>query len=79
MNLEEYTLGAFVLIGLVNGIQLALERNWKSFVKFMCAVIAGGLFGYLGWFDLPNLETGIALGIASSGTYKMASKIGTLK
>lgn len=76
MNLEQFAMAAFVLIGLVNGIQFALDRNWASFVKFLTAVIAGGLFGYLHWFGLPSLETGIAVGISSSGVYKVAQKLG---
>jgi hydrogenase/urease accessory protein HupE len=76
MNLEQFAMAAFVLIGLVNGIQLALDRNWASFTKFLMAVIAGGVFGLLQWFGLPNVETGLAVGISSSGVYKIAKKIG---
>lgn len=76
MNLEQFAMAAFVLIGLVNGIQFALDRNWSSFVKFMTAVVAGGLFGYLHWFGLPSLEIGLAVGISSSGIYKTAQKLG---
>jgi hypothetical protein len=42
----------------------------------MTAVIAGGLFGYLQWFGLPSIEIGLAVGISSSGAYKLATKIG---
>jgi hydrogenase/urease accessory protein HupE len=76
MNLEQFAMAAFVLIGLVNGIQFALDRNWASFVKFLTAVIAGGLFGFLKWFGLSSLEIGIAVGISSSGVYKVAQKLG---
>lgn len=76
MNLEQYVMGGFVMIGLVNGIQFLVDRDWKSFVKFMTAVIAGGLFGYLNWFGLPNIEIGLAVGISSSGIFKISQKIG---
>lgn len=76
MNLEQFAMAAFVLIGLVNGIQFALDRNWASFVKFLTAVIAGGLFGFFNWFGLPDLQTGLAVGISSSGVYKIAQKLG---
>ncbi len=79
MDLEQYVLAGFVLIGLVNGIQFLMDKNWSSFIKFMIAVLCGGLFGYLGWFGLPSLEIGIAVGISSSGAYKLVSKVGTLK
>jgi len=76
MDLEQYVLGAFVLIGLVNGIQFLIDKQWASFIKFMTAVIAGGVFGYLQWFGLPSLEIGLAVGISSSGAYKVAQKLG---
>lgn len=76
MDLTEFAFAAFVLIGLVNGIQFALDRNWASFTKFLIAVIAGGVFGALKWFGLPSAEIGLAVGISSSGVYKVAKKLG---
>lgn len=76
MDLTEFALAAFIIIGLVNGIQFALDRNWSSFVKFLIAVIAGGIFGFLKWFGLSSIEIGLAVGISSSGVYKVAQKIG---
>lgn len=76
MNLEQYAMATFVLIGLVNGIQFALEKNWKSFAFFMTAVVAGTAFGFLGWFGLPSPEIGLAVGISSSGVYKVVQKLG---
>ena len=76
MDFQEFAMAGFVLIGLVNGIQFAIDKNWKSFIMFMTAVVAGGVFGYLGWFGLPSAEIGFAVGISSSGVYKIAQKIG---
>lgn len=76
MNLEQFAMAGFVLIGLVNGIQLAFEKNWKSFAFFAIAVIGGVLFGFLHWFGLPSPEIGLAVGISSSGVYKVAQKLG---
>lgn len=76
MNLEGYAMAAFVIIGLVNGVQMAVERKWQSFSLFMTAVVGAGIFGYLHWFGLPSLEVGLALGISSSGIYKTAQKAG---
>lgn len=76
INLNQFVMAAFVLIGLVNGINLALEKNWKAFGKFMVAVVAGIIFGFLGWFSLPNIETGLAVAIGSSGVFKIAQKVG---
>ena len=76
MNLEQFAIAGFVLIGLVNGIQFALDKNWSSFIKFLLAVIAGGVFGFLQWFGLPNVEIGLAVGVSSSGVYKVSQKLG---
>lgn len=71
MNFEQYAMAAFVIIGLVNIVNMALERDWKSFSKASIAVVAASLFGYLGWFGLPTMEIGLAVGISSSGVYKL--------
>lgn len=75
-QLQQYVLAGFVLVGFVNGFQFAIDRNWKSFGMFMVAVIAGLVFGFLRWFGLPSTEIGLAVGIGSSGVYKIAQKIG---
>jgi hypothetical protein len=76
MNFEQYVLPTFVIIGLINGITFALDKNWKAFALFLTAVIAGIAFGFLKWFGLPGPEIGLALGINSSGVYKVAQKLG---
>lgn len=76
MDLTQFAVASFALIGLVNGVQLAIDRNWKSFAMFSIAVAAGTLFGLLKWFGLPSAEIGFLVGIGSSGVYKAATKIG---
>jgi len=78
MDLSQYAMAGFVLIGLVNGIQFAFDKNWKSFVFFLVAVIAGTVFGVFGLFGIPSIEIGLAVGISSSGVYKVAQKLGGL-
>lgn len=75
-ELEQFALAAFVLIGLVNGVQFAINKEWKSFALFLTATIAGTVFGVINWFGLPSAEMGLAVGISSSGVYKVAKKIG---
>lgn len=79
MSFEQYALATFVLIGLVNGIQFAINKEWNRFVLWIVAVIAGTLFGFLRWFGLPGIEMGLAVGINSSGVYKVGQVIGGLK
>lgn len=76
MDFSQFAMAAFVIIGLVNGIQFAMDKNWKSFGSFMIAVVSASIFGYLHWFGLPSLEIGVAIGISSSGVYKVAQKLG---
>lgn len=76
MNFEQFAMAGFVLIGLVNGIKLGIDQNWKSFALFLTAVIAGTVFGFLHWFGLPSAEIGLAVGISSSGVYTVAKRLG---
>lgn len=76
MDLSQYVMAAFVLIGLVNGVQFALNRDYRSFIFFLVAVVGGAIFGFLKWFGLPSAEVGFAVGISSSGVYKVAQKLG---
>lgn len=76
LELSQYVMAAFVLIGLVNGIQFAIDKNWRAFALWLTAVGSGLLFGFLGWFGLPSAEIGLAVGISSSGVYKVAQKLG---
>lgn len=75
IDLQQFMLASTALIGLVNGINLAVEKDWPSFIRFGVGVVAGTLFGYLGYFGLPSLEIGLALGLASSGVYKLTQKL----
>jgi len=76
MDLEQYVMGGFVLIGLVNGLQFALDKKWDAFVRFMTAVIVGGMFGFFKMYGIPSLEVGLAIGVSSSGIYKIAQVLG---
>ncbi len=74
--MEEYVVAGSILIGLVNGFNLAYSKNWESFFKFLVAVVGGAVLGYLQWFGLPSIEAGIGAGLASSGIYKIGQKMG---
>lgn len=76
MDLGQFAFAAGTLIGFVNGVKLAADRNWKGFALFSVAVAGGTILGALQWFGLPSAEIGFALGVASSGTYEVAQRIG---
>lgn len=76
MDLTQYVIASTTLIGFVNGVQLAIDQNWPSFAKFAVAVLTGTIFGFLHWFMLPSPEVGFAIGVASSGLYTIAKRVG---
>jgi uncharacterized protein (DUF2062 family) len=67
--------GTAAIIGIVNGVIL-LQSNRPAFVNFALAVALGVFFGFIGFFGL-NLESGLILGLASSGFYKVAQVVGS--
>lgn len=64
-----------VIIGFVNGIQLFSQPDRRGFYYFVAAVVLGVVLGLVHLFGL-TLETGIVAALASSGLYKVASKVG---
>lgn len=71
MDFTQYALAVSSIIGLVNGIDLVQRKEWYSVIKFGLAIAAGLLFGAIHWFGLPSMEIGLAIGLASSGVYKI--------
>lgn len=76
IDIGQYAIAASTLIGFVNGVKLAVDQNWKGFALFAVAVLAGTAFGALHWFMIPSPEIGFAIGVASSGTYEVAQRLG---
>lgn len=75
MDLTQFALASFGLIGLVNWVNFLLEKEYKSFIKATIAIAAGTAFGYFHWLGLPSMEMGFAVGISSSGVYKVAQMV----
>ena len=67
--------GTAAIIGIVNGIIL-VQTNRPAFVNFAIAVALGVFFGFIGFFGLTP-ESGLVLGLASSGFYKISQVIGS--
>lgn len=70
------TLLALFVVGTVELIKQAFNRNWKAVVTIVAAAVVGGLGGL---FLLPviGLPVGIALGLSGSGLVTSLQKIGT--
>ena len=71
----EVLIAMSVIIGIVNGVSLFGSPQVTPFVKFLVALGIGLVFGVLGMFGL-NIETGLIAALASSGLYKVATKLG---
>ena len=73
--MENAAAAAAVIIGFVNGIQLAFEPDRRGFYYFLAALGAGVALGALHYYGL-TIELGILAAIGSSGVYKVAKKVG---
>jgi hypothetical protein len=71
MDPTQYAEAVAVIIGLVNGVDMVMNMEWNSFAKYMMALIAGLVFGFIHWFNIPSPEIGLAIAIGSSGVYKL--------
>ena len=69
-------MGGLMVLGFVNIVQFALDGNWKSFIKALTGILAGGIAGYFKMYGIPNLEIGILIGFSVSGFYKSLQVIG---
>lgn len=77
IDLGQFAFAASILVGLINGLKLAVvQRNWQSFALFASTVVVGTILGFAHWFGLPSAEVGFALGVATSGVYEIAQRIG---
>lgn len=70
----ENVMAMAVIVGIVNGVQL-LAKDRVAFIYFAVALALGVGFGSFGLFGL-DLQSGIIAALASSGLYKVASKMG---
>ncbi len=64
-----------VIIGVVNGVRLFKQQDKYGFILFVIAVVIGVLLGSLRYFGL-TVESGIVVGLASSGLYRVSEKVG---
>ncbi len=74
-DFSQYAFAGFVIIGLVNGIKFAFDREWESFIFFSVAIFSGVVFGAMQLFGIPSVEMGLGIGIFSSGVYKVSQNI----
>jgi hypothetical protein len=75
MDLSQYIVAAGALIGFVNGVRLLQSKEYWAFMYFVIAVAGGGVLGYFHWFTLPDAQTGILVGLSSSGVYRIGQVV----
>lgn len=79
MDSVNSTMAVASIIGFINGLQFALDGQWKSFAKFGAALVLGCTFGYLNWFGIKGIEAGLGLALTSSGIFKLTQNLGLKK
>ena len=74
--MEQLTAGG-AIIGIINGVQMKFPQvtGIYAFILALILGITGGYFQILGL----TVETGVITALASSGVYKVASKVGSVK
>jgi len=63
------------VIGFINGLKLLELKDKKPFFYFICALVLGVVFGYFKFFGISGIEEGLLVALASSGYYKLVSKL----
>ena len=72
--MENLTLGA-AIIGLINAVRSQFPKV-AGLYAIGLAVVLGAVAGYFNLFGVSGLESGIMVGLASSGAYKLATRMG---
>ena len=78
MDITSYALVTFLVVGMVELIKAVFDRQYRTAVIILGAALVGGVCGYFGVQGLPDLATGIAVGLAGSGVVTAVSKASTV-
>jgi len=66
------------IIGFINGLKLLENPDKRPFYYFLVAIVLGIVFGVFHIFGVSGVEEGLLVALASSGFYKLSTKIGGL-
>ena len=64
------------IIGFINGLRLLENPDKRSFYYFCVSVVLGALMGGFKLFGVTGIEQGLLIGLAGSGFYKIATRVG---
>lgn len=78
MDITSYALVAFLVVGTVEFIKAVFDKNYRTAVIIVGAAIVGAICGYFGVQNVPDVATGIAVGLAGSGVVTAVSKASTV-
>lgn len=70
----EYILVTTMVIGIVELVKKAFDRDFRSVCIIIAATLVGALCGYFG-IEGITVPVGIALGLGASGVVTLAKKI----
>ena len=64
-----------VVVGIINAVQKQFPQV-AGIIGIGLSVVIGVVLGYFNYLGVNGIESGIIVGLASSGAYKLATKIG---
>lgn len=67
----QYLLATAMVVGVVELVRRAFDRDYRAVVTIVAAAFVGGLCGFLGIESL-DIATGIVIGLAGSGIVTVA-------
>lgn len=76
MDFTQYVLLAAVIAGVTEMLSRARAKDWWVVGTIVSAGLVGGVFGYFGIGNLPDIATGVAAGFGASGALKAVSSVG---
>ena len=71
----EGVIAGSAIIGIINAIQKQFPKV-AGLGGILLAVVLGGLAGYFQVGGVDTVQNGVIVGLASSGVFKLATKIG---
>lgn len=71
----EYIIVTTMVIGVVEAVRAAFDRNWRTVATIVLAGLVGAVCGF---FSVEGLTvfSGIAVGLSASGAVAVAKRVG---
>ena len=68
-------MAGLAIVGFINAVQKQFPQV-AGLIGVGLAIVMGAVIGYFNYFGVEGIQNGILIGLASSGVYKLATKVG---